>query len=171
MEKENPIVVIETLLGDIKIELYPDKAPITVENFLKYVEDGFYDGLIFHRVIPNFVIQGGGFDENLNYKIPTYPPIKNEAKNGLRNIRGTIAMARTTDINSATSQFFINMSDNYQLDHETDTPDKYGYAVFGRVVEGMDVVEKIARVPTRTIKGYDDVPIDPIKMLSVKRIK
>ncbi len=162
---------IKTNLGTFYIELFPDKAPITVENFLKYVEDGFYNGLIFHRVIPNFVVQGGGFDENLNYKIPTYPPIKNEAKNGLRNSRGTVAMARTMEIDSATSQFFINLSENYQLDHENETPEGYGYAVFGKVIEGMSVVEKIARIPTREIKGMKNVPIAPVKMLEVKRIK
>jgi len=175
---DNPIVEIKTNLGTFYVELFPDKAPITVENFLRYVEEGFYNGLIFHRVIPNFVVQGGGFDENLNYKIPKFPPIKNEAKNGLRNSRGavamartTVAMARTTEIDSATSQFFINLSENYQLDHQNETPEGYGYAVFGKVIEGMSVVEKIARIPTIEIKGMKNVPIAPVKMIEVKRIQ
>jgi len=169
--KESPVVEVKTDLGNFYIELFPDKAPITVANFLKYVEDGFYNGLIFHRIIPNFVIQGGGFDENLKYKIPTYPPIKNEAKNGLRNSYGTVAMARTMDIDSATSQFFINLAENYQLDHQGETPDTYGYAVFGKVIEGMKVVEWIARIPTATIKGMNDVPIHPVKIHYIKRVK
>ena len=160
---KNPVVEIETNLGNFKIELYPDKAPITVENFLKYVKDGFYEGLIFHRVIPNFVVQAGGFDEKLNYKIPTYPPIKNEAQNGLKNLRGTIAMARTSDPDSATSQFYINLSDNYKLDYrDPEAVDMYGYTVFGKVIEGMSVIEKIARIPTHTVKGMSDVPIAPV---------
>ncbi len=168
---DNPVVEVKTNLGTFYIELFPDKAPITVENFLRYVEEGFYNGLIFHRVIPNFVVQGGGFDEDLNYKIPKYPPIKNEAKNGLRNSRRTVAMARTTEIDSATSQFFINLSENYQLDHQNETPEGYGYAVFGKVIEGMSVVEKIARIPTREIKGMKNVPIAPVKMIEVKKVQ
>ncbi len=170
MKKQNPAVEVETDLGTFYIELYPDKAPITVENFLKYVDAGFYNGLIFHRVIPNFVVQGGGFNENMDYVVPLFPPIKNEAKNGLRNTWGAVAMARTTDIDSATSQFFINLSENYQLDHEGDTPETYGYAVFGKVIKGMSVVEKIARIPTVSKKGFDDVPIHPIKIKHIKRV-
>ena len=166
---EKTVVKFETDLGDFYVELFPDKSPITVENFLRYVDAGFYDGLIFHRVIPNFIVQGGGFDENMNYKKPIFPPIKNEAKNGLRNSRGTVSMARTTEIDSANSQFFINLGENYQLDHEGDTPETYGYAVFGKVIKGMEVVEKIARIPTATMKGYEDVPIHPIKIRKVSR--
>ncbi len=168
----NPVVEIETNLGSFKIELYPEKAPVTVENFLKYVEDGFYEGLIFHRVIPNFVVQGGGFDKDLNYKMPTYPPIKNEANNGLKNLRGTVAMARTSDPDSATSQFYINLSDNYRLDYgDPEAIDMYGYTVFGKVIEGMSVVEKIARIPTHTVKGMSDVPVAPVIIKKVKIIK
>jgi cyclophilin family peptidyl-prolyl cis-trans isomerase len=170
MEEQNPAVEVATDLGTFYIELYIDKAPISVENFLKYVDAKFYDGLIFHRVIQNFVVQGGGFDENMNYKVPLFPPIKNEAKNGLRNTRGTVAMARTTDIDSATSQFFINLGENYQLDHEGDTPETYGYAVFGKVIKGMSVVEKIARIPTVSKNGFEDVPIHPIKIKHIKRV-
>ncbi len=170
-EKENPIVEVKTDLGSFLIELFPDKAPITVENFLKYVEDGFYDGLIFHRIIPGFVVQGGGFDENLNYKIPKYPPIKNEAKNGLRNSYGTVSMARTMEIDSATSQFFINLAENYQLDYQGETPDTYGYAVFGKVIDGMKVVEWISRIPTTSKAGLNDVPIHPVKIHHIKRVK
>ncbi|NPA52363.1 MAG: peptidyl-prolyl cis-trans isomerase [Aquificae bacterium] len=168
---DNPIVEVITNLGNFYIELFPEKAPITVENFLNYVKDGFYNGLIFHRVIPNFVVQGGGFDENLNFKPPKYPPIKNEAKNNLRNSTGSVAMARTSDPHSATSQFFINLSENYQLDYQNETPEGYGYAVFGKVIKGMNVVEKIARIPTRDIKGLKNVPIAPIKMIEVKLYK
>jgi len=167
---KNPLIEVKTDLGEFKIKLFPDKAPITVENFLKYVDDKFYDGLIFHRIIPGFIIQGGGFDEHLNYKIPAYPPIKNEAKNGLRNSYGTIAMARTTQIDSATSQFFINLAENYQLDHQGETPETYGYAVFGKVIEGMKVVEWIARIPTTTKKGMENVPVHPVKIHYIKRV-
>jgi len=143
----NPVVVLSTTLGDIKIELYPDKAPVTVENFLGYVKSKFYDGTIFHRVIPNFMIQGGGFDAEMKQK-KTGPQIKNEAGNGLKNARGTISMARTSVVDSATSQFFINVKDNTPLDHRDETPRGYGYAVFGSVIEGMDVVDKIVSVST-----------------------
>ncbi len=140
-------VLMKTSMGDIELELYPDKAPITVANFVTYAKEGFYDGVVFHRVIKNFMIQGGGFDTDGNYKNPTHPPIKNEAKNGLSNKMGTIAMARTNMINSATSQFFINVKDNLFLDHR-DEGAGYGYAVFGKVIKGMDVVKKIEEVPT-----------------------
>ncbi|RMA97301.1 peptidylprolyl isomerase [Hydrogenothermus marinus] len=168
---KNPVVEVKTDLGSFYIELFPDKAPITVENFLKYIDAGFYDGLIFHRIIPGFVVQGGGFDENMNYKKPLYPPIKNEAKNGLRNSYGTVAMARTTEIDSATSQFFINLAENYQLDHQGETPDTYGYAVFGKVIEGMKVVEWIARIPTTSKMGFENVPIHPVKIHYIKRVE
>ena len=152
------MVVFSTNYGDFTVELYPDKAPVTVENFLAYVDAGFYDGTIFHRVIPDFVIQGGGFTEDMQQK-PTRPPIKNEADNGLKNERGTLSMARTMDVHSATSQFFINLQDNSFLDHGVRD---FGYAVFGRVVEGMEVIDKIAAVPTGIRAGHRDVPREPV---------
>jgi cyclophilin family peptidyl-prolyl cis-trans isomerase len=155
------MVVMETTKGTITIELYSDKAPATVENFLWYVDNGFYNGLIFHRVIPNFMIQGGGFTKDMVQKEPK-PPIKNEAKNGVGNARGTIAMARTTDINSATCQFFINLKDNGFLNYSGDTPQKYGYAVFGKVVDGMTVVDEIAKAKTADSGGHQNVPATPI---------
>jgi len=163
----NPIVLMKTSMGDIKLELYPQKAPKTVANFLSYVEDGFYDGTIFHRVIGNFMIQGGGFTPDTKQK-ETKPPIVNEAGNGLRNLRGTIAMARTSDVNSATSQFFINVADNPNLDHKDETPREFGYAVFGKVIEGMDVVDKIKEVKTTTKGYYEDVPVEPVIIQSMK---
>jgi len=163
----NPIVVMETSMGTIKIELYEDKAPITVKNFLSYVEDKHYDGLIFHRVIPNFMIQGGGFEPGMKEK-KTKEPIKNEAGNGLPNARGTIAMARTPEADSATSQFFINVKDNNSLDRAK-SPDKVGYCVFGRVIEGMDtVVDKIKEVPTSKKGVHGDVPNDDVVIKSVR---
>ena len=155
-------VLVETSMGDITIELFRADAPITTDNFTRYVQDGFYDGLIFHRVIDNFMIQGGGFDAGLNQKPATYPPITNEAGNGLSNLRGTIGMARTNVVNSATSQFFINTRDNLFLDHHDDTPQGYGYAVFGRVTSGMDVVDAIGQVETGIKDGFNDVPVTPI---------
>ena len=174
-QDKNPIVVLKTTEGDIYIELFPDKAPKTVENFLKYVKEGFYNGVIFHRVIDGFVIQAGGFDKNFKYKKPTHPPIKNEADNGLMNLRGTIAMARTSDPHSANAQFFINLKDNHFLNHKDKTPQGWGYTVFGKVIKGMDVVDKIAKTPT-TIKatpyGYmRDVPVKPIIILEAKVIE
>jgi peptidyl-prolyl cis-trans isomerase A (cyclophilin A) len=160
----NPMVLMSTSMGDIKIELYPDKAPVTVENFLGYVRDGFYDGTIFHRVIPGFMIQGGGFTPDMNQK-PTKDPIKNEADNGLKNDKGTIAMARTNVIDSATSQFFINEASNDFLNHNSRD---FGYAVFGKVVEGMDVVEKIAATRTGSVGMFQDVPEEAIVIRSVK---
>ena len=154
-----PVVVMETSLGDIVFMLYRDRAPTTVRNFLEYVENGFYDGLIFHRVIPRFLIQGGGYDEDFISR-PTRNPIPNEADNGLSNLRGTISMCRTIDIDSATSQFFINMVDNTVLDHIDDT--LFGYCVFGRVIEGMSVVDAICEVETTTIGDYHDVPVEPV---------
>jgi cyclophilin family peptidyl-prolyl cis-trans isomerase len=143
----NPVVVVQTNVGDNTIELLKDVAPRTVENFLGYVNSGFYGGTIFHRVIPDFMIQGGGFTPQMRQK-PTRPPIKNEASTILKNERGTVAAARLAAVDSATAQFFINTSQNSSLDHKSIRPDEYGYAVFGRVVDGMDVVDKIARVKT-----------------------
>lgn len=163
---ENSKVVMETNHGTIEIELYDDKAPISVANFLRYVEDKFYDGLIFHRVIPNFMIQGGGFDENMSQK-PTRDPIKNEAKNGVSNMRGTLAMARTNVVDSATAQFFINVNDNNFLDHGTRD---FGYAVFGKVSQGMDVVDKIRNVATTSKGMHQDVPCEPVKILSMSKV-
>ncbi|MFQ5988832.1 MAG: peptidylprolyl isomerase [Candidatus Methylomirabilales bacterium] len=160
-----PVVVFSTTLGEIVIELYPDKAPLTVENFLAYVDAGFFDGTIFHRVIPGFVIQGGGFTENMRPK-STRAPIKNEADNGLKNERGTLSMARTRDVSSATSQFFINLQDNTLLDHGARD---FGYAVFAKVVTGMDVVDKIAAVRTANHGFYQDVPVDPVVIQSARR--
>jgi len=160
-EETNPRVVIETSQGAITVELFRDKAPITVRNFLSYVKEGFYDGLVFHRVIKNFMIQGGGLDENMQPRKNKFA-IKNEAANGLKNIRGTVAMARTAVVDSATSQFFINLVDNAFLDHRGKTPDMFGYAVFGQVVEGMDVVDAIAQVKTGNKAGHSDVPVEPV---------
>jgi cyclophilin family peptidyl-prolyl cis-trans isomerase len=148
------------------IELFDKEAPGTIDNFLKYVDDGFFDGTIFHRVVPGFVIQGGGFTEDMSQK-KTQPPIKNEADNGLKNERGTLSMARTSDVNSATSQFFVNLKDNAFLDHQRGN---FGYAVFARVTEGMDVIDKIAAVETGRRRGFDDVPVEPVIMTSVRRI-
>ncbi len=165
----HPVVLMKTSMGDIKLELNAQKAPKTVANFLSYVEDGFYDGTIFHRVISNFMIQGGGFTPDMKQK-ETKPSIPNEAGNGLKNLRGTIAMARTSDVNSATSQFFINVADNPNLDHKDETPKGFGYAVFGRVIEGMDVVDKIKEVKTTTKGYYGDVPVEPVIIQSLKVI-
>ena len=153
-------VRLATSLGDIVVELDPDKAPKTVDNFVKYVQAKHYDGLVFHRVIDGFMIQGGGFGPNLTDK-PTRPPIPLESRNGLSNRKGTIAMARTSVPNSATSQFFINVADNTMLD-QANARDGEGYAVFGRVVEGMDVVEKIRTVPTHSAGGHQNVPVTPV---------
>jgi peptidyl-prolyl cis-trans isomerase A (cyclophilin A) len=163
-EGGNPMVLMSTSKGDIKIELYPDKAPITVGNFLGYVKDGFYDGTIFHRVIPGFMIQGGGFTPDMNQK-PTRDPIKNEADNGLKNNKGTITMARTNVVDSATSQFFINQASNDFLNHGSRD---FGYAVFGKVVEGMDVVDKIAAAKTGSVGMFQDVPEEAIVIKSVR---
>lgn len=164
-------VVLETSLGKIVLEIYEDKAPQTAKNFLKYVDEKFYDGTIFHRVIPNFVIQGGGFDKEMKEK-QTYPAIKNEADNGLSNLRGTIAMARTSDPHSATSQFFINLVDNKNLDFKDKNSGRgWGYAVFGKVQEGMDVVDKIASVQTTTKGYYENVPKEPVLILKAYRKK
>jgi len=166
----NPVVLMETSMGNIKIELYPDKAPITVKNFLDYVNSNFYNGTIFHRVINNFMIQGGGFTEDMHPKA-TKSPIKNEATNGLKNKRGTIAMARTMIVDSATAQFFINQKDNPFLDHRDNSMQGFGYAVFGKVIEGMDVVDKIASVQTGVRKGFQDVPLTPVVIKSVRVVQ
>lgn len=160
-EQRFPQIVIETNMGDIEVELYPDKAPNTVGNFLRYVDSRFYDGTIFHRVIYGFMIQGGGFTKEMEQK-KTLDPIAIESSNGLKNDRGTIAMARTSDPNSATSQFFINTRNNSSLDYYASTMRGYGYTVFGKVIKGMDVVDHIEMVNTGS-KGYmDDVPVKPV---------
>lgn len=159
-------VLLSTNYGDITIDLEADKSPLTVENFLNYIEQGFYNNTIFHRVIPGFMIQGGGMSKDMAEK-KTAPPIKNEAKNGLLNLRGTLAMARTQDKDSATSQFFINLSDNHFLDHGSRD---FGYAVFGRVSEGMEVVDKIAAVSTGRSGFHEDVPRDPVIIKSAALI-
>ena len=157
------MLTIKTNHGDIKVTLFEDKAPITCENFLNYVNDGFFDNTVFHRVIPNFMIQGGGFDADMNQK-KTRDPIKNEADNGVSNKRGTLAMARTSVVDSATAQFFINLRDNDFLDHGTRD---FGYAVFGEVSDGMDVVDVIAGVATGNSAGHQDVPVDSVVIESV----
>lgn len=167
----NPRVLMKTSRGDIVIELFADKAPVTVKNFLNYVDDKFYDGTIFHRVIKGFMIQGGGLTPDLKTKQEKRPPIKNEANNGLKNLRGTIAMARTAEIDSATCQFFINLVDNPFLDHVPNDPGKFGYAVFGKVIQGMEVVDAIAEVATTTRGMHRDVPVEPIVIISVTRIQ
>jgi peptidyl-prolyl cis-trans isomerase A (cyclophilin A) len=164
----NPVVLMDTSLGKIKLELFPREAPITVKNFLTYTKEGFYNGTAFHRVISGFMIQGGGLTPDLMEK-PTKKPIRNEAANGLKNKRGTIAMARTGDPDSATSQFFINLVDNDGLDRPR--PDGHGYAVFGRVIEGMDVVDRIGGVATGMRQGVGDVPLEPVIIRSVKVVK
>ena len=160
-DTSNPRVQLETNRGVIVLELDSTSAPKTVENFLQYVRDGFYDGTIFHRVIKGFMIQGGGFTADMHEK-PTRDPISNEAYNGLKNQRGTIAMARTMDPHSAAAQFFINSVDNDFLNHKGKTTQGWGYCVFGKVVEGMDVVDTIGNVPTKTKAGFDDVPTTPV---------
>lgn len=163
---ENPRVLLTTSLGEIEVELAQDKAPISVRNFLGYVDSGYYDGTIFHRVIPDFMVQGGGFDGNMQQRKPG-AAIRNEADNGLLNQRGTLAMARTNERDSATSQFFINHKNNSFLDHGSRD---FGYAVFGKVVRGMEVVDRIAQVPTTRFKGHADVPRQAIEILSAKRL-
>lgn len=164
---KGPIVVMETNMGAIEIELNQEKAPITVKNFLSYVDDKFYDGTIFHRVIDGFMIQGGGYDDKMNEK-KTKAPIKNEATNGLTNDTGTIAMARTGEPHSATAQFFINVNDNSPLNHQNTSVPGYGYAVFGKVISGMHVVNRIKMVRTGSIHGHQNVPMDTVLIKSVK---
>jgi cyclophilin family peptidyl-prolyl cis-trans isomerase len=161
------MIRFETSLGTFTVEVDAKSAPVSSENFLRYVDDGHFDGTVFHRVIPGFMIQGGGFKADMSQK-PVRKPIANEAANGLRNRRGSLAMARTNDVNSATAQFFINLVDNAFLDHK---PGNFGYAVFGRVVDGMDVVDKIAAVKTGRKQGHDDVPVEPVVVTAAKRVK
>lgn len=168
-EETNPVVVMETSEGTVKIELWADKAPDTVTNFLRYVDEGFYDGTIFHRVISDFMIQGGGLTPDMKEK-KTRAPIKNEATPELKNKRGTIAMARTNLVNSATSQFFINVEDNDFLNQKNKTPAGFGYAAFGEVVEGMDVVDQIKAVKTMSFGQHQDVPAKQVIIQSIKRL-
>lgn len=168
--KEHPQVLLETNYGNIVIELFPEKTPETVKNFLTYVNEGFYDGTIFHRVIKDFMIQGGGYTPDLQRKL-TRAPIKNETDNGLHNKIGYVAMARTSDPHSATSQFFINVANNSFLDFREKTPRGYGYAVFGRVIKGMQVVNKIRQVQTGWVKGMKDVPVKPVIIKKARQIK
>jgi len=165
----NPIVLMETSEGTVKIELWADRAPKTVENFLGYADEGFYDGTIFHRVIAGFMIQGGGFKPGMVPKTP-HARIRNEASADLKNKRGTIAMARTSQVHSATCQFFVNVEDNPPLDHYDNTDAAFGYAVFGEVIEGMDVVDCIALTDTGTVGDFKDVPIAPVTIESVRRV-
>jgi len=177
-EVKNPVVLMETSLGNVKMELFQKEAPISVKNFLSYVDSGYYNGTIFHRVIPNFMIQGGGFTPEITMKKPN-DPIKNEGKNGLKNDRGTLAMARTMVVDSASSQFYINVVNNDPLNYQParqtgpnqTIPEKPGYAVFGKVIEGMDVVDKIAAVQTGIQKGFRDVPVTPVVIKSMKVVK
>ena len=160
------MIEFKTTLGDFSIELLPTEAPISSDNFQAYVDAGYFDGTIFHRVIPGFMLQGGGFTADMQQK-KTNDPIKNEATNGLKNKRGTLSMARTNDINSATSQFFVNLKDNDFLDHSRGN---FGYAVFAKVTDGMDVVDKIAAVETGRKRGFDDVPVETVIMKSVRHV-
>ena len=159
------MVRFQTSLGDFTVEVFPREAPETVENFLRYVDESFYDGTVFHRVVPGFVIQGGGLTGDLKQK-ETHAPIRNESDNGLKNDRGLLSMARTNDVNSATSQFFVNLKDNDFLNAKRGQP---GYAVFARVTEGLDVIDKIAAVKTGRRKGYDDTPVEEVVIISARR--
>jgi len=170
MTKKNPVVLLNTNQGDIKIELYEDKAPESVKNFLQYVKEGQYDHTVFHRVIDGFMIQGGGFTADMKQK-PTRAPIKNEADNGLKNAIGTVAMARTMDPNSATAQFFINVADNSALDFRGKNPREYGYTVFGKVTDGMVVVEKIKKVKTGSKAGHQDVPVEAVEIIKASVVQ
>jgi peptidyl-prolyl cis-trans isomerase A (cyclophilin A)/peptidyl-prolyl cis-trans isomerase B (cyclophilin B) len=165
MSEENAMVRFETSHGDFTVELDESSAPISSKNFLRYVDEGFYDGTIFHRVIPGFMIQGGGFTGDMQHK-SGHPPIRNEADNGLKNQRGTLAMARTNDLHSATSQFFVNLVDNDFLNHRSGN---FGYAVFGRVASGIEVIDRIAKVKTGRRHGHDDVPGEAVVIKSVRR--
>jgi cyclophilin family peptidyl-prolyl cis-trans isomerase len=166
----NPKVLLKTTMGDITLELYPAKAPITVKNIIDYVNAKFYDGLIFHRVMPGFMIQCGGLTADMREK-PNNAPIKNEAGNGLKNDRGSVAMARLPEPDTASSQFFINLVNNDGLNHRNNTPEGFGYCVFGKVVAGMSVVDAIAKVPTGSKRGHGDVPLEPITILSASVVK
>lgn len=166
---KNPVVLFKTTQGDIKVELYADKAPETVKNVLQYVNEGFYNHTIFHRVIDGFMIQGGGFTADMQQK-PVHAPIKNEADNGLVNKRGSLAMARTSDINSATAQFYINVVDNSMLNFRGKTSRDYGYCVFGQVIDGMDVVDKIRKVKTATKGPFENVPVEKVEIIEAKQL-
>ncbi|MDD3312960.1 peptidylprolyl isomerase [Pseudodesulfovibrio sp.] len=167
---ENPLVLLETPAGEILIELFPDKAPETVANFLKYVDDEFYDGTLFHRVIRDFMIQCGGLTFSMQEK-DHRDPIRNEAGNGLKNVKGSVAMARTGDPHSAAAQFYINVADNPDLDHTGESDEEFGYCVFGEVADGMDVALKISKSKTRSYQGFDDVPVDPVSIISARRFE
>ena len=166
----NPMVSITTSLGTMELELYPAKAPKTVKNFLQYVDKGFYNGTVFHRVIPGFMVQGGGFEPGMQLK-PTSLPVNNEADNGLANVVGTIAMARTNDPHSATAQFFINTADNVMLNHTGKNPKGWGYCVFGKVTQGLDVVKKIEAVSTGNVGPFGDVPQTDVIITRIERVK
>lgn len=167
---DNPFVLLETDLGDMLIELFPDKAPKTVENFLRYVGDGHYDGTIFHRVVRGFVIQGGGYDSDLR-KRPPREPVPNEADNGLRNVHGALAMARSEEKDSAMDEFFINAADNPDLDHQDDSDEGFGYAVFGQVIEGLDLVRKINWRVVKARGDFPELPVDPVVIRAVRRFE
>lgn len=169
-DENKPQVLLETSKGNITLELNKEKAPITVKNFLGYVKDGYYDGLIFHRVIKEFMIQGGGLDVDMQPKKTKFA-IKNEAQNGLKNLRGTVAMARTALVDSATSQFFINTVDNAFLDNKGKRQEDFGYCVFGQVIDGMEVVDEIRQVKTGNKAGHGDVPLEPITIISAKIVE
>jgi len=162
------MIRFQTTLGDFTVELFEKEAPISSENFLRYVDDEHFDGTLIHRVVPGFVIQGGGLTAGMRPK-KTRAPIANEATNGLKNTRGTLSMARTNDVNSATSQFFVNLKDNAFLDHQSKA--QFGYAVFGRVTEGLDVIDKIAAVRTGTRHGHQDTPLDDVTIVSARRVE
>ncbi|WCB46966.1 peptidylprolyl isomerase [Nitratidesulfovibrio vulgaris] len=164
----NPMILMETSSGDILVELFADKAPATVENFLAYVDEGFYKNTVFHRVIKDFMIQGGGYTVRMDEK-PTRAPVRNEADNGLKNLRGTLAMARTAEPHSASAQFFINTVDNEDLDHTAPTDEGYGYCVFGQVVEGLEVVDKIQKVKTKPQGIHSDCPVDMVVITGMSR--
>jgi cyclophilin family peptidyl-prolyl cis-trans isomerase len=166
---KNPVVVIETSMGAIKAELWPDKSPKTVANFLRYVDEKFFDDLVFHRVMAGFMIQGGGFTREMQEK-PAHDPVKNEARADVPNDRGTLAMARTDDVDSATAQFYINLVDNTALNHRDDSPGGFGYCAFGKVVAGMSVVDAIGKVATTTLSGHKDVPVEPVIIKSIRRL-
>lgn len=166
----NPMVLMETSSGDILLELFEDKAPVTVANFLRYVDEEFYNYTIFHRVLKDFMIQGGGLGVRMDEKA-THEPIQNEAGNGLKNVRGTIAMARTSEPHSAAAQFFINLVDNDFLDHEDDTPENFGYCVFGKVEDGMDVVDKIAKLKVKAQGEHEAVPLDMVVITRISRFE
>ncbi len=165
---DNATVIIETSMGTMTAELWADKSPATVENFLKYTDDEFFDGTIFHRVIAGFMVQGGGFAADMSQK-PTLDPVKNEASTEVPNLRGTLAMARTQVVDSATAQFFVNHADNSFLDHRDDTPAGFGYCVFGKITDGMDVLDAIAQVATSNSGSHSDVPVETVTINSIRR--